>query len=428
MGMTNEKQASSIAAKKLTIKDYISYIGPGTIMAAAVVGPETVTTCSKQGATYGYQALWIMAIACIIAYFYQEPAIRVVLGTKKSVMTGIRENIGTKYAKGAYGIICYGSAAHQAANLVGAAMALNFFIPSVGVVVWAAVIAAIAFVIVLVNKYALVERVNTVLILLMVGAFVVTMFVSGPSITDIFTEGFTFKVPGGDVLLVLALMSTTIMPNAPLSFSGYLLERFPDAEGSQNEVKLNRFDLGLNMFLTFLISASIIICAATVVHPLGIEIETAADMANALVPLLGRFAGVFFAFGLAAAAISSAIYRINIQPILFSAAVGKKEVNPKDKGCIAGALIVAVAPVILIGLWGGSPVSLIIVAQVLYGVFLPVLVLLVWKLCSNKDFMGKYVNSKAQNMIQLGIFLFTLFFSINAIYQNVILKIMAMMG
>lgn len=57
MGMTNEKQASSIAAKKLTIKDYISYIGPGTIMAAAVVGPETVTTCSKQGATYGYQAL-----------------------------------------------------------------------------------------------------------------------------------------------------------------------------------------------------------------------------------------------------------------------------------------------------------------------------------------------------------------------------------
>ena len=47
--------------KKLTIKDYLKSLGPGAIMAAAIIGPGTVTTASTQGANYGYESLWPMS-------------------------------------------------------------------------------------------------------------------------------------------------------------------------------------------------------------------------------------------------------------------------------------------------------------------------------------------------------------------------------
>ena len=49
--------------KKLTIKDYLKSLGPGAIMAAAIIGPGTVTTASTQGANYGYESLWLILLA-----------------------------------------------------------------------------------------------------------------------------------------------------------------------------------------------------------------------------------------------------------------------------------------------------------------------------------------------------------------------------
>lgn len=46
--------------KKLTFKDYIKSLGPGAIMAAAIIGPGTVTTASTQGANYGYETAILM--------------------------------------------------------------------------------------------------------------------------------------------------------------------------------------------------------------------------------------------------------------------------------------------------------------------------------------------------------------------------------
>ena len=76
--------------KKLTFKDYLKAMGPGAIMSAAIIGPGTVTTASTQGASYGYTSLWILLLACLIAYFFQEPATRISIGCKESVMVGVK--------------------------------------------------------------------------------------------------------------------------------------------------------------------------------------------------------------------------------------------------------------------------------------------------------------------------------------------------
>lgn len=399
---------------KLTLKDYIKAMGPGAIMSAAIIGPGTVTTASQQGALYGFTSLWILLVACVIAYFFQEPAMRISIGCKESVMVGVREHLSPGVAKFLWIVIFVGSIAFQAGNLSGASMALEYFVPGTSNLMWAVVMSLLAFIIVMLNRYKVIENVNQVLILMMVFAFVLTAFTSGPDIGDLVTEGFSFKIPGGNAVLAVSLLATTVTPNLVLGYSAFLRKKYADSQTPARDIKLAKADLGLNMFVTFLITGSIIVCSATVIHPTGKEITSAADMATQLVPLLGRFAGILFSIGLWAAVISSVLYHVSIHNTLFPTAFHVDE-DPKAKHNLAVVAAVVLIPVILIAFLGQSPVQLIIAAQALNGIALPMVCVICWILCNKKDLLGTYANNLRQNIVMGCVTVLTTIFALNAL-------------
>lgn len=411
--------------KKITFKEYMASLGPGAIMAASIIGPGTVTTASTQGASYGYTSLWLILVSCVIAYFFQEPGSRIAIGLNKDMMIGIREHMGKKTAILLYVVVLVGSLAFQAGNVSGATMALTYFFPGTSAVMWAVAISAVGCIIYLANKFSLVENVNQILIILMVLAFVITAFASGPSIGDLFTEGFSFHIPGGNATLALSLLATTVCPNLVLGFSAFTLAKYGKVDNPVRAIKMSNFGLGFNMGVAFFITSAIVVCAGTVLHPQGITISSAGEMAGQLVPILGRFAGVFFALGLFAAAFSSVLYHITLQERLLPKALGL-DPNPKATHNRVITAVVLLVPILIIAISGSSPVSLIITAQALNGFALPLVFIISWKLTSDKKFMGEYVNTKIQNTIFCIVTLLTLVFSINAL-RGVVVRILGML-
>lgn len=409
---------------KLTIKDYMKSLGPGAIMAAAIIGPGTVTTASTQGANYGYESLWLILVACVIAYLFQEPGARIALGCKTDVMSGIRSHIGKGWAVLLYIVVLVGSIAFQAGNLTGASMALEYLIPGTSTIFWTIVVSTCALVIILLKKYNIIENINQVLILLMVAAFVITALTCRADVGTMLTEGFEFKIPGGNATLALSLLATTVTPNLVLGYSAFLNKKYKNEEEQEAVpmIKKNRFGLAFNMAVTFLITGSIIVCSATLLHPKGIEVTSAGDMAQQLVPLLGKFAGVFFSLGLFAAAFSSVIYQISLHNMLLPKTFNISD-DPNAKHNIAVTILVFIVPIILVGLIGGSPTQLIITAQALNGVALPLVFILCWVLCNKKDFMGEYRNKTAQNIVFGVVTALTIVFAANTIINGVLPKI-----
>ena len=411
--------------KKITFKEYMASLGPGAIMAASIIGPGTVTTASTQGANYGYTSLWLILVSCIIAYFFQEPGSRIAIGLNKDMMIGIREHMGKKTAVLLYVVVLVGSLAFQAGNVSGATMALTYFFPGTSAVMWAVAISAVGCIIYLANKFSLVENVNQILIILMVLAFVITAFASGPSIGDLFTEGFSFHIPGGNATLALSLLATTVCPNLVLGFSAFTLAKYGKVDDPARAIKMSNFGLGFNMGVAFFITSAIVVCAGTVLHPQGITISSAGEMAGQLVPILGRFAGVFFALGLFAAAFSSVLYHITLQERLLPKALGL-DPDPKAIHNRVITAVVLLVPLLIIAISGSSPVSLIITAQALNGFALPLVFIISWKLTSDKKFMGEYVNTKIQNVIFGIVTLLTLVFAVNAL-RGVVVRILGML-
>ncbi|WP_405100169.1 Nramp family divalent metal transporter [Oceanobacillus sp. FSL H7-0719] len=400
MSTEHNRELESPRREKIKLVDYLKGLGPAAIVVAGIIGPGTITTMSVTGSTHGYQALWIVVLSCIFAYYYQEPAIRITIIRKITIMEGVSRYIGKPAAIFLFATVLVGAVAFQAGNFTGAALALNYFIPDISLTVWALSMSLVALVIAWIGVYKILENINKLLIALMIIAFVLTAFFSGPDIGELITTGFSFQTLGGEYWLILALLATTMPPNIVLGLSAFTKSKYKCTKNlsSTRQLKLSKFDLRLNMTFTALISGAIIVCAGTVMFTQGIEVTSAQEMAVQLTPLLGRYAGILFSLGLWAAGFSSGLYQISLACLLMNEAIGKEEDFKAARSRII-MIITSLVPIFIIMLFEAVPIELIITAQALNGLALPIVAATVLVLCNKKEVLGSAVNNTRQNII-----------------------------
>ena len=369
------------------------FIGPAIIIAASIIGPGTVTTASSTGASHGYSLLWCSVVSAILAYILNEPGLRWTLKTRTTMLEGIRA-MNPILAKVTFVALFVGALAYQTGNYLGAAMAINLLVPAISVSGAVVLLAIFSVIIAFIGKYKILENVNTVLVAMMLFAFLITMFGSAPSVSSI-AQGLVPKIPEGGRILVLSLIGTTVCPDIPFAMSSLAKKRWVNGV---DDLKPAHNDLKFNMVATGVITCAITICAATNLFPRGITVSSAADMAQALTPVLGTYAFVLFALGLWAAGFSSAIYMTSCIPPMMQESFGLDD-DPKSVPNRICVLIIATFPIIVTYAMGGTvPTAIIIAAQVLNTFILPLSVILITILANKKKVLGDCASSVRQNI------------------------------
>ena len=157
----------------------LKQVGPGAVVAAAFIGPGTVTTCTVSGASYGYTLLWALLFSTISVIILQSMASK--LGIVKQV--GLGEALREKYTgKGArillailvIGAVFIGNVAYETGNISGGILGLQAIMPDTSKIMWAIIVFAIAAGLLLSGKYEVVEKVLTALVVLMGILFLTT--------------------------------------------------------------------------------------------------------------------------------------------------------------------------------------------------------------------------------------------------------------
>ena len=273
-------------------------------------------------------------------------------------------------------------------------MAINLLVPALSVSGAVVLLAVFSVIIAFIGKYKVLENVNTGLVALMLFAFLITMIGSAPSISGI-AQGLVPKIPDGGRVLVLGLIGTTVCPDIPFAMSSLAKKRWVNGV---DDLKAAHSDLKFNMIATGVITCAITICAATNLYPRGITVSSAADMAQALTPVLGTYAFVLFALGLWAAGFSSAIYMTSCIPPMMQESFGLED-DPKSVPSRVCVLLIAVFPIIVTYAMGGTvPTAIIVAAQVLNTFILPLSVILITILANKKKVLGDCASSVRQNI------------------------------
>jgi len=396
------------------IKNWLNNIGPGPLIAAAFIGPGTVTVCTLAGVNFGFGLLWAMLLSILATVVLQEMAARLGIITQKGLAEIIRTEINHPVLRVCVVIlilsaIVIGSAAYEAGNISGAILGMETFVkqPDVSlgdftVNYLSLIIGFIAFVLLYIGNYKVLEKVLISLVIIMSLAFLITAILTKPDIIELLKGVFIPRIPEESILTIIALIGTTVVPYNLFLHASLVKEKW-----SADDLHIARKDTYVAIILGGLVSMAIIISAASIQDQ---EITNAAGLSKGLEPLFGSYAKYFIGIGLFAAGITSAITAPLAASYVVKGCLGWSTTLKSPRFRMVWMIILFVG--VLFSSLGFKPIDIIQFAQVANGLLLPIIAgLLLW-IMNKGAILGKHKNGKLNNILGLLIFGITLLLSI----------------
>ncbi|MCB0472821.1 MAG: Nramp family divalent metal transporter [Flavobacteriaceae bacterium] len=401
------------------IKNWFRNIGPGTLVAAAFIGPGTVTVCTLAGAHFGFTLLWAMVLSIIATLVLQEMAARLGIISQQGLSEVIRTAISNPLLKKMIillilAAIVIGNAAYEAGNISGGILGLETLTGAATVKIGgitanylSVVVGIIAFVLLYIGNYRVLERVLISLVILMSISFLATAIITKPNLTSVLKGSLVPRFPENSILTIIGLIGTTVVPYNLFLHASLVKEKW--GSGDLSKAKKDTF---ISIILGGIVSMAIIISAAAIQSP---EIVNATDLARGLAPLYGNFSKYFLGIGLFSAGITSAI-----TAPLAAAYVAEGCLN--WKGGLRSTRFRAVwILILLIGIVfasiGFKPIEIIKFAQVANGLLLPVIAIILLWIMNKSTILGSYKNTVIQNGLAILIIIVSLFLGMKSILK-----------
>ncbi|MFC4722050.1 Nramp family divalent metal transporter [Geojedonia litorea] len=384
------------------LKNYFKNIGPGPLVAAAFIGPGTVTICTLAGVGFGFALLWAMIFSIIATIVLQEMSARLGIITQKGLSEIIRFEIKNPLVR-AFAIILIlsaiviGNAAYEAGNISGGILGLEtifenpvFNLGSVTINSFSLIIGIVAFIVLYIGNYKILERALVTLVILMSISFLIAAVLTKPDVTEILNGIFSFKLPKGSLLVVIGLIGTTVVPYNLFLHASLVKEKWKNA----SDMKYARKDTIIAVVLGGMVSMCIIIAAAAIQSE---HINSAADLALGLEPLFGSLSKYVLAIGLFAAGITSAITAPLAAAYVATGCLGWSSHMRSIKFRAVWILVLGLG--ILFSSIGIKSIEIIKFAQVTNGLLLPLVAgFLIWVM-NKSSILGVYKNTRVQNFI-----------------------------
>ena len=387
--------------------------GPGILIAAAFIGPGTVTTCTVVGVQFGFALLWAMVLSVLATMVLQEMAVRVGIVTQNGLADVIKQELKKPVVRNLIIVliltaIVIGNAAYEAGNIGGAALGLEAIFGKQSINFYPFIIGLGAFLLLIVGSYKFLERCLVVLVLLMSVSFVATAILTKPDFIGILKGVFVPSIPQDGILSIIALVGTTVVPYNLFLHASLVKEKWKNTNGLGEAKK----DAIVAIAIGGLVSMAIIISATAIEID---KVTSALDLAVGLEPLYGNMAKYGLGIGLFSAGISSAITAPLAAAYVANSCFGW-QAGLKDyrfRLVWIGILLLGV----LFLSFGINIIEIIKIAQVANGILLPLIAVLLLWIVNKSNLLGKFKNTLVQNFLAGGIILLAIVLGLKSIFK-----------
>jgi manganese transport protein len=381
-------------SKRLSLGQGLSSVLFWSIISAAFIGPGTVTTTSRAGALYGSKLLWALTFSTLATILLQETAARISIASGSN-FGGIlaRQNRGKQGAMISWMVfvaLAFGCAAYEAGNLLGALSGLGLFLDTPRQIL-TGILGLAGAVLLWSGNFLLIARLMGGLVAIMGVAFLYAAFYTPLSTGEILRGALVPSFPSGSALLTIGLIGTTIVPYNLFLGSGI---------GQGQEIREMRLGIALAVGIGGLISVAILLG--------GTQVEgeySFASLSLALENRLGSLGKALFGLGLFAAGFSSAITAPLAAAVtgssLFEASAPGQWTSRSWRFRLVWGTVLFVG--LIFGILDFRPIPVIILAQALNGLLLPVIAAFLLLAANDRSLLGQYANGWLANILTLAI-------------------------
>ena len=370
-------------------------------MAAAFIGPGTITMCSIAGAQFKYGLIWALIVSILLTMFIQLTAIRIGLTTKNTLSNLIKDQFQNGLLKYTsilliISAIFIGNSAYEAGNISGAVMGFELLFGDSfqfnQINIFSILSGMLALPLIIFGNNKVLEKILIILVLIMSFSFVFTVFIVGVDFKLLFSSSNIFSFPADSILTIAGLIGTTVVPYNIFLHVALVNNRWK----SSMDLKFANFDTIVSISIGGLISLCILLTAAGLNNT---DILNAVDLANNLQPLYGNFSKYVIAIGLLSAGLTSSITAPIAAAYVVCGCFGFST-NRKSILFKIIAVIVLLIGVIFSSI-GISPIEIIKFAQVTNGILLPLIVIFLLFLANNTRLLKNKTNNHFQNILGL---------------------------
>ena len=374
-------------------------IGPGVLIAAAFIGPGTVTLCTIAGASFGYSLIWAIILSTFSTIVLQEMSLRIGLVTRMNLAEVIRTSIKSVLLNRfiillIISSILIGNAAYEAGNITGASLGISAIFNNQSFNYFPVLIGIIAFIILYQGDYKIIEGSLIFLVIVMSLSFFITAIITKPDITNLLNGMFKPKINSDNLIIILGLIGTTVVPYNIFLHSSLVSEKW----NSINKLKVARLESFISILLGGIVSLSIIITAASVPNQ---NVTDVMDLAKGLEPLYGKFAIYFLGLGLFASGITSSITAPLAAAYVAKSCFGWNDSLKSRRFRLVWFFILLTG--VLISMININPIEIIKFAQFSNSLLLPIIAIILLWLINNKNIISSEYNYSYQNV--LGVFI-----------------------
>jgi NRAMP (natural resistance-associated macrophage protein)-like metal ion transporter len=366
---------------------YLKGLGPGVMAGLADNDPAGVASYAIAGATAGFGQLWLLVLATFMVQAVQVSAARLGDVTHHGIVSLTEQHYGRAFA----GLVVFIGVVANEATLIADTAAIGAALQLLTGLDWRWFVLPAIFVLMFATVFFSFARIRTFFMVvgLLLLSYVVTAFLAHPNWEAALHAMVIPRLPSGLGALeaAVALLGTTVSP--------YLL--FWEAEGEKEEhrgrkqFRIAAFDVTVGYVVSNLVSYFIIVTTAATLFVHHQQIQTAADAANALRPLLGDKATLIFGLGL----LATGLLAVPMFAISSGFIVGEffrwrcdLSLPFSEARAFYSVLIAAFLSGALAVLLGVNPIIALFDSQILDDLLMPVLIVIVFLLVNNRRAMG----------------------------------------
>jgi Mn2+/Fe2+ NRAMP family transporter len=369
-------------------------LGPGLITAAVVIGPGTITIASKIGAAAGMSLLWLLVLAVSFMMVFTSVSARIGILNQDSPLTLVARHYGRWLAVLIGGLSFAVCAGFQSSNYLACSTALEAM-TGLPASAWMYLVGAagLGFVLGAKRLYRMLERVMSVLVAVMLLAFLINLIIARPDLLALPAGLVPSAWPAGMTGLAIAMTATTFSVIAALYQSALARQKGWQKEDLDVGVKESIVGIGTLFGVTLMIMWT----SATVLR--GKEIADAVDLSNQLGPFLGGASVWLFSAGFLAAGFSSTVLNAMIGGALLADGLGlDSELNGRTARWLT---VVAMAVGLGAGLYlmgSGTALGGIVVAQKSTILTVPLVAIVLLVMGNDPRIIGEHRNQPWQNV------------------------------
>jgi manganese transport protein len=387
-----------LAGERKDLRAYLSFFGPAVVASIAYMDPGNFATNIQAGAKYGYELLWVVLLANLIAMLFQALSAKLGIVTGRNLAEMCRDQFPKITVYVMWVISEIAAMATDLAEFLGGAIGLSllFGIPLLyGMVITGFVVYGIL----MFERYGFrpVELIIGNLVAIIALCYLIQMFIAP---IDWHAAALHAVIPqiadGGALLLSVGIIGATVMPHAVYLHSGLTQARIPtrDEGGKRRMVRISNTEVIIALAVAGMVNMAMVMMASSAFHA-GYsnvaEIETAY---HTLTPLLGIAAAGVFLLSLLASGVSSSTVGTMAGQMIMQGFVGFRI------PIWVRRLVTMLPAFVVVGL-GANATNALVISQVVLSIALPLPMIALVMFTRRRDIMGGFANGRVTNVVAI---------------------------